>query len=275
MRCFKIICFHSCWNLFLCPTGGYWQERINRGERAMVIDITPRLTRNTVFTTVVGSLLTVKYWFSRPGYTILDPEPRPVNDGYPSFTYRAPLKCLYKNVSAVNLSKNMKITSCLFLRCCCNEKCLAYLGLIGIFWNTIGHILSLWSWQHWTESFLRQSLSFETQNIYHHDIHAFSLELHKNRNLRYSCNPLWTRIWFCFQNFFRIVLVLLLGAYFDILWRHQFFVCLLFYEMLHIYSTCHISTPNHRPIAPSGAGELSTREVDRRPSHSADTGHRG
>ena len=32
---------------------------------------------------------------------------------------------------------------------------------------------------------------------------------------------------------------------------------------------------NHRPIAPSGAGELSTREVDRRPGHPADTGYRG
>jgi len=31
---------------------------------------------------------------------------------------------------------------------------------------------------------------------------------------------------------------------------------------------------NHRPIAPSGAVGLSIREVDRRPDHPADTGHR-
>ena len=33
--------------------------------------------------------------------------------------------------------------------------------------------------------------------------------------------------------------------------------------------------PNHRPIAPAGAGGLFTRKVDRRPSYPAGTGHRG
>ena len=32
---------------------------------------------------------------------------------------------------------------------------------------------------------------------------------------------------------------------------------------------------NHRPIAPTGAGEFSTREVGRRPGHPAGPGHRG
>jgi len=31
---------------------------------------------------------------------------------------------------------------------------------------------------------------------------------------------------------------------------------------------------NHQPIVPTGIGGLSTREVDRRPGHPADTGHR-
>jgi len=35
--------------------------------------------------------------------------------------------------------------------------------------------------------------------------------------------PLWTRIWFAFNNFFRSGFVFLLGAYFGIFWRHQYF----------------------------------------------------
>jgi len=37
----------------------------------------------------------------------------------------------------------------------------------------------------------------------------------------------------------------------------------------------HSRQTNLQPIAPSGAGGLSTREVDRRPGHLADAGHRG
>ena len=47
-------------------------------------------------------------------------------------------------------------------------------------------------------------------------------------------------------------------------------LCVPFSILTHLRS-CR---PNHRPIAPSGAGRLSTREVERRPRHPVDTGYR-
>jgi len=53
---------------------------------AMVVEIKPRLATNIIFTTVVVSLLSLKYHFCDSGYIILYPPPKSATDRYLPFT---------------------------------------------------------------------------------------------------------------------------------------------------------------------------------------------
>jgi len=64
---FKFLYFHNYSNKNLGPTWACYQEWNNLGVRSMVAKIRLSLTKNIIFTTVVVSLLTIKYRFSDSG----------------------------------------------------------------------------------------------------------------------------------------------------------------------------------------------------------------